>query len=54
VIQLDASQGGGVADTAVVSAATTTPRGADWAPRSRACIIQGAPSVLRLKCGELI
>jgi hypothetical protein len=33
----------GVADTAVVSATTTTPRGADWAPRSRACIVQGAP-----------
>jgi hypothetical protein len=32
---VDASQGGGVADTGVVSAATTTQRGAAWAPRSR-------------------
>src|SRR5882757_2698415 len=29
------SQGGGGADTGVVSAPTTTPRGASWAPRSR-------------------
>jgi len=32
-IQVDASQGGGAADTGV-SAATTTQRGAAWAPRS--------------------
>jgi hypothetical protein len=32
VIQMDASQGGGGADTVVVSAPTTTPRGAIWAP----------------------
>ena len=37
------SQGGGGVDTAVVSTPPTTPRGADWAPRSRACIVQGAP-----------
>jgi hypothetical protein len=38
VIQVEASQVSdflGVADTAFVSAATTTPRGAAWAPRSQ-------------------
>jgi hypothetical protein len=35
VIQVDAPQGRGGADTAVVSAPTRTQRGAAWAPRSR-------------------
>jgi hypothetical protein len=34
VIQVDASQGGGGADTGVVSATTTTQRGAAWAPQA--------------------